>query len=473
MVISLVNLKERPVLNSMYIPTPTFPEPRSFDLTTLMFWIKRTPECIGVLNRLANDIVTGIYFTAIESLKKPGRPSEKQSQDKIDKANRFAKKENIKAKIKAGVIDWAATGDEYIWKGKITDNMIKESALKHYKDYGIELKEIDTKQFFDEDFSGISSIEIVPSTMAGILHDQTKITKYVQTDGTRPGILREFTPDEIIHGKFMEMDGRVYGYSPMEASYISIRTIDAIEDYGYNFFRNGAKLDRLWKYQGIPSADYWKKLQEDVKQYVSIKKAHGHLFIAGAEKVETETLNEITSEMEYRQLAIHSVGKIIFAFNMPADTASALLGKDIKQSAGGSDIEDAGYNRNIERAQEYQENLWNSQLWVPHFGVEMHFIRTFKQDQIRQIQYMGQALPVAEFFHRNKFPLKDEFYFELLQIDKSFLKEGTITWAPDEMAQPFQLPNKKVLKGQGSQKLQETKKNEQKPQQRNNPPTGV
>ncbi|KKK97590.1 hypothetical protein LCGC14_2651200, partial [marine sediment metagenome] len=41
------------------------------------------------------------------------------------------------------------------------------------------------------------------------------------------------------------------------------------------------------------------------------------------------------------------------------------------------------------------------------------------------------------------------------------------------MAQPFQLPNKKVLKGQGSQKLQETKKNEQKPQQRNNPPTGV
>ena len=260
----------------------------------------------------------------------------------------------------------------------------------------------------------------------------------------------------------------------MEAGYTAIRTINSIQDYGYTFFQNGAKLDRVWKYQGIPSADYWNKLQDDVKQYVSNKKAHGHLFIAGAEKVETETLNEITEEMEYRQLAIHSVGRIVFAFNMPADTASALLGKDIKQSAGGSDIEDAGYNRNIERAQEYQENLWNTQLWIPHFGVEMHFVRTFKQDQIRQIQYMAMATPVAEFVHRNKFPVKEEFYYNLLQIDKSYLKEGKIEWAPEEIAQPFSpASNKKVLKGQASQAGQETKKQEQKPQQRNNPPTGV
>ena len=63
----IVNLKERPVLNSMYIPSPTTPAPRSFDLNTLMYWIKKTPECIGIGKRISNDILTPFYFTPLES----------------------------------------------------------------------------------------------------------------------------------------------------------------------------------------------------------------------------------------------------------------------------------------------------------------------------------------------------------------------------------------------------------------------
>jgi hypothetical protein len=466
-----VNLKERPILNSMYIPSVTTPAPRSFDLTTLMYWIKRTPECIGILKRISNDIVTDVTFTAVEK-KAKGRPSQTYKPTVEDKANSFAVRNNYKRKLVALVIDWLATGDFYLWTGKITDRMVKETAIKHYKELGIEMKEIETKQFFDEDFNGISALEIVPSTMVRIKHDEFKVLKFHQRDRANPGVDREFNPDEIIHGKFIEIDGNVYGFSPMEAGYTTIRTINSIQDYNWYYFENGAKIDRVWKYMGTPSPDYWKKFKEDVAKYVSVKKAHGHLFVAGAEKIESEVLNEISEKMEHRDLAIHSVGKLAFAFNMAADTLSPILGKDIRQAAGSSDVEDAGYNRNIERAQEYLENLLNDQLWIPFFGVEMRFERTFRQDQIRKIQYMSMAVPVLEFSFRHELPVSDEFIFDLLQIPRKYRTKGKVKREIEQIGQPFQLPNKKTIKGEASQGLQESKKSQQKPQQANNPPLG-
>ncbi len=467
---SLVSYKERPVLNSMFLPNVTTPAPRSFDLNTLMYWIKKTPECIGILRRISNDIVTPVSFTPIESEKKLGRPPANQQQEKIDKAVHFKQDNQFHTKELASVIDWAATGDSYIYKSINQDNEVKEIASKYYKEFNLDLK-IETKEFLDEDYNGLSSIEIVPSTMTRIKHDQVKILKYVQKEkGVNQE--REFSPEEIIHFKYMDIDGSVYGYSPMESSYTAIRTVNSIQDYGWYYFENGAKIDRVWIYKGTPNKEYWDKFQENVAQYISNKKAHGHLFAAGAEDIKSEKLNEITEEMEYRQLAIHSVGRLAFSFNMPADMLSSILGKDIKPTAGSSDVEDAGYYRNIERAQEYRENLCNTQLWIPHFGVRMHYKRIFKQDQIRQIQYMGQTIPVIQFLQNNKFPLKDEYYYNLLQIDKSYLSPGKIEWAPDETALPF-TPPKKDDKGPKGQEYANQKKKQQEPQQRNKPPLGV
>ncbi len=465
---SLVSYKERPVLNSMFLPSVTTPAPRSFDLNTLMYWIKKTPECIGILRRISNDIVTPVSFTPIESEKKLGRPPANQQQEKIDKAVHFTQDNQFHTKELASVIDWAATGDNYIYKSINQDTeTIKETASKYYKEFNLDLK-IETKEFLDEDYNGLSSIEIVPSTMTRIKHDQFKILKYVQKEkGVNQE--REFSPEEIIHFKYMDIDGSVYGYSPMESSYTAIRTVNSIQDYGWYYFENGAKIDRVWIYKGTPNKEYWDKFQENVAQYISNKKAHGHLFAAGAEDIKSEKLNEITEEMEYRQLAIHSVGRLAFSFNMPADMLSSILGKDIKPTAGSSDVEDAGYYRNIERAQEYRENLWNTQLWIPHFGVRMHYQRIFKQDQIRQIQYMGQTIPVIQFLQNNKFPLKDEYYYNLLQIDKAYLSPGKIEWAPDEIPAPVQLPE---LKGPKREEYSKQKREQQKVQERNNPPLG-
>ncbi len=469
--LSLPELKERPVINSVFMPSKDMPEPRPFNLRTLLGWIKRTPECIGILKRIATDIVTDISFTAVEMPRTAGRPAKTINQSKEDKANEFAHKNLLKHKLLALVIDWAATGDFYLWKGRITDNQVKEIARKHYKELGLEIKEIDTKQFFDEDPNAINSVEIVPSSSMEIFHDHFKITEYKQWVRSRSGDKRTFSTKEIIHGKYMEIDGSLYGFSPIEASFVAIRTINAIQDYNFQYFENGAKIDRVWKFMGNPGPEYIEKFKEDIKQYISIKNAHGHLVLAGADKIESEALNEISEEMEYRKLAINSVGRLAFAFNMPADTLSPILGIDIKQAAGSSDVEDAGYNRNIENAQSYFEDLLNTQLFIPDFGVTIHFERRFRQDQIRQSQDRTQVVPFVEFLFRHKYPVTDEFIHKTFQIPREFLIEGKIKREVEPMAQPSVLSNKD-MKGPASQAEAQQKKNQQRPQQDTNPPIG-
>ena len=470
--LSLPEFKERPVINSTFMPTKEFGEPRHFNLHTLLWWIKRTPECIGILKRIATDIVTDISFTAVEKPKTAGRPAKKPQISKETKAESFSHRNLLKHKLLALVIDWAATGDFYLWMGRVSDKQVKEIAMNHYKDLGLEFKEIETKQFFDEDPNQITSVEIVPSSTMEIFHDNFKITEFKQRIKSMPGEKRRFSTKEIIHGKYMEIDGSVYGFSPVEASFVAIKTINSIQDYNFAYFVNGAKLDRVWKFMGNPGEEYIEKFKEDIKTYISVKNAHGHLVLAGADKIESETLNEVTEAMEYRQLAINAVGRLAFAFNMPADTLSPILGTDIKQAAGSSDVEDAGYNRNTERAQEYIEDLLNTQLFIPEFGVTIHFERKFRQDKIRQSQDRAMVVPFAEFLMKHEFPLKDEFFYEMFQIPREFLTEGEIKREVEDMVpKPFALPNK-AMKGQGAQANSEQKKKQAEPQQRNNPSTG-
>jgi hypothetical protein len=469
----LPSVKERPDLNSIYETSTHTPEPRSFNLDTLMYWVKRTPECIGILKRIATDIVTEISFVSTAE-QKTGRPSKKLKPAVEDKAYYFARQNNFRNKLIALVIDWLATGDLYMWKGKLSDKQTKEIVLNDYKEFGIELKEtdIDFKEFLDEDWNGISSIEIVPSSRVRIHHDKKKIINFIQRSKLSPNDNIVYNTDEIIHGKLMDIDGSVYGYSPMESCYPVIRTINSIQDYNYYYFENGAKIDRVWFFKGNVNPDSVEKHKQELKKYKHVANAHGDIVASGADDISTETLNELSEKMEFRDIMINAAGRLATSFNMSADTLNPILGKDIKVTTGSSDVEDAGYNRNIIAAQIYIENLFNSQLWLPEFQVEMRLERSFRQDQVRYAQYLGQITPSIEFFFKHEIPVSDEFFFDVLQIPRKYLQKGTIKREVEEMPKLPGLPNKTVMKGPASQANQAAKTAQQKPQARNNPPPG-
>jgi len=465
----LKETKERPVLNSSFIPSKTFGEPRSMNLDTLIYWVKRTPECIGILKRIATDIVTEMSFVSTAS-QLTGRPNKSLHQKVEDKAIAFWRINHGRQKLIAAVLDWLMTGDSYIWKGVISDAQIREVATRHLNDYGMEIdkSEIDINKFKDEDFNRTSAIEMVPSSMVTIEHDDHRILEYIQKSKTSPDNDIRWTPDKIIHAKFLEIDGKVYGYSPMESSFIAIKTINAIQDYNYNYFANKAKIDRAWLFMGNPSQDYLDKHEESLKEYKTVTHSHGDLIVAGADNIEVKDLNAISEEMEFRKTAINAVGRLAFAFNMPADILSSILGVDVKGTAMGSDLEDSGYNMNIIEAQKYWEGLLNTQLFN-EFKVECTLERKFRQDQIRQIQYQTTTVPFVEFLFKHEYPVTDEYIHSLLQIDRKYFTDGKIKREVEETI-PFKPPADS--KGQNQQKLSDTKKAQQKPQANIQPQVG-
>uniref|UniRef100_A0A6M3LGR9 Putative portal protein n=1 Tax=viral metagenome TaxID=1070528 RepID=A0A6M3LGR9_9ZZZZ len=432
-------------------------EIKDIDLDNLWFWIKRTPECVGILKRICTDIFTEIEFTPYDiEVRSSGRPKN-DGLLRVNRAKSFWRRNSGKQKMYNAGFDWLGTGDAYLWKGMVQDQ------LKEFVGLAVETKSTD---FYDEDYNSLNSIEVVPSSMTTIHHDDFKIISYIQKSKVNPSMKKTFFPDEILHAKLMDIDGSVYGFTPFISALYAIKTINAIQDYGYNYFANGAKLDYAFKFMGNVNPTYIDKVEEQIKQYTNVSNAHGSLILEGADKIEIEKLNDVSEEMEYRQLAIHCVGRLAFSFNMPADILSSILGVDIKGSAGSSDIENSGYNRNIIECQKYWEDLLNSQLFIPYFKVEGHFERTFKQDAIRDVQRMAQAAQVAEFFMRHKFPVVDDFYIEFMGIPKKFLTDGEI----DKDAQPVGMLSGAVPKG--NEQRSATKKSEQKPQQSNNKPIG-
>lgn len=458
--------KERPVLNSTFIPTITSGEPRSLNLDTLMYWVKSTPECIGIVKRIATDIVTKFDFIAIDSPNKSGRPKKNYDQLTEDKAYQFSRRNFFRQKLISGVMDWLITGDAYLWKGRLSEAQIKEILTKHYSDYNMDYKEFEHKQFFDEDWNGVNAVEIIPSSMVEIIHDHLKVIQYIQKSKTAPDRDRKFSPDEVIHAKFMELDGKVYGYSPMESSYTAIKTINAIQDYNYNYFANGVKLNRAWMFSGMINQSYLDAFQETIEKYQRTRYAQGDIIVAGGDKINVETLNQVSDEMQHRQLAINVVGRLAFAFNMPADILSSILGVDVKSTAIGSDIEDAGYNRNIEQSKQYWEDLLNTQLFNKEFKVNIKFDRQFLQDKIKLSQYQTQTVPFIEFLFKHKVPVTDEYIIDMLNIPREYRDSGKIK---REVELPTPIMNKPNPKGPQQQALSDAKKRQQEPQQNISP----
>lgn len=470
---TIVETKSKgPTLNAASTFSNSFGEPRSLPLDSLIYWIKRTPECVGVLKRIATDILSRISFRAVDS-KKPtvGRPKKGGDLNREDEAMNFWNVNNGISKFMAALIDWLATGDAYIWYSRLSDlpvKDLKEKANKVFGKLGILFSDDDMhivnnefKQFIDEDNSGMFAL--IPSSMTTIDHNDFKITAFVQKSKKNPQNMRRFNPNEVIHAKLMEIDGSVYGFSPMESSLYAIKTINAIQDYNYNYFANGAKIDRAWLISKSMSTETTDSLKEQLQQYKSVTNARSDIIIeTSAEDIKTVNLNEIGEEMEFRKLAINAVGRLAFAFNMPADILSAILGVDVKGTAMGSDIEDAGYNRNIIAAQQYWEFLWNSQLFIPYFNVEMRIERTFRQDFIRKAQQMTQFVSVAEFLMKHEFPLSDEFYMDLFQIPNEYREKGEIK---REVLELSPKPNQaNPAKGENQKKFSDSKAVQQKPQ---------
>jgi hypothetical protein len=385
-------------------------------------------------------------------------------------------------------MDWLITGVAFLWIGEDYEKFskkAKELAIKAYREYGIEVKESDfnVKQFVDESSEEFRQLVYAPSTTiyVKVNSEGTGVEMYRQIAYHKS---RYWTPNQVIHARFMELDGKVNGYTPMEASVPILKTLGLIKDYHGQFFDAGGTPDIIFNFEELGANDpMLLRYEQTIKEWAETKR-RGHLVIGA--KLNIEKVNEMNKDMEFRLLAIYYTGILAFAFGMPLEKFQMILGAEIKGSTGSSDLGNADYQRNISDMQDYWENLLNTQFWNEAFQVDMVLVRGFLQDQVRKLQVDAQKIPVIQglinlgAIKADRIP--DLINMNFPDIPRDWLEEDPqgvvmerqqIQMDMQNKGKLGQQPSNKVLKEQGSEAYSNEKKSQQNPQKNNNPPSGV
>src|SRR3990167_10524730 len=92
---------------------------------TVMDFVKRSPEALGIIRAIAMDIVTKLNFKSI-ALQGKGRPFKELHQNKEDESKEFAKRHQVKQTLMAEVMDMLITGELFNWIGDDFTEKVKE-----------------------------------------------------------------------------------------------------------------------------------------------------------------------------------------------------------------------------------------------------------------------------------------------------------------------------------------------------------
>lgn len=187
------------------------------------------------------------------------------------------------------------------------------------------------------------------------------------------------------------MKGKVYGFSPIQATLTEMNILGYLKDYAGTFFKTGGFPD--WMFilpKELAGSKNHKELIQMVQKYKGPQNKHGNLVFTG--EVEPTQLNKFDKDMEFRQLAVYLTGVLALSFNMPMSRVASIIGSEVRISTGADDLANEGYWNKIDEMQSYWERLLNTQLFKPYFDVEIKFDRGYKQNEVREVQRQAMAV---------------------------------------------------------------------------------
>lgn len=376
--------QNRPMFTS--IPTSTFTGSTtsrigsdSFDSKLFWTWFENRPEIIGTISIPITDII-GDRPTWT---KPNGEPLSKRQKIKAEK---YWRDNRGKETVKAWLYDAFMTGDSYLWKGKPTTKEIN-AAIKEViekKDLRItkfQMKELFSKTAQDEDLKKVKMFDYVAASTMRIIHDEFEIAGYEQNSN---GLISKFKPEDIIHYRFLTINGRVNGFTPIKALTAEILLLSLVKDNMLAFLENGGSPDKMFILpKEIANSKNHQYLVQELMRYKKIQNHHGNLVFTG--DITVEDLQGNPKDLEYKDLALYITSNIAFAFGIPSSRIPYLIGNAATQSGGGNSLAESGYWNKISDFQDSIEDLLNSQLFN-ELGWAIKFNRGYKQDEIKEIQ---------------------------------------------------------------------------------------
>lgn len=420
--------------------------------------IKRTPEMISVIHILITDILG----ERVQWLDTDGLPL---SLSKERKAKRWWRDNMGKDVLSSMLFDAFLTGDGYLWKGNPDDKEVKEAIQKTIKSLNIpisalQVKELYSKAIQDEAVKKTKKFDYVASSTMHIVHDSLEIYGYEQVVNT---MIAKFKPEDIIHYRYLSINGEVNGFSPAKALLLEILLLMAIKENMMAWMNNGGAPDKVFtlpkEFANSPNHQY---LIETLKKYKRVQNRHGNLVFTG--EIDIKDLQGSPKDMEFKELALYITSNLAFSWQIPVSRIPYLIGS---AAAGGDSggLGEAGYWNKISSVQDTLEDLLNSQLFEP-MGYNIKFNRKYKQDEIRDAQRdMMKADAISkyqEIFGKLGKQPNEKKILEIMGWNKEDIEDLDIDIESGGRINDSMLPNSEVNNEQDKNRRDNTKSNANK-----------
>ena len=367
-----------------------------------------SPEAIAPCDTIITDIVADGYTI---------KPIKEGDNAAVKKATEFLEANCFKTKIlPSQLLDELVTGDAYVYTAKLQSEQLKDAVKAIAKK--LPLKSKDTKKIreymyysiADEDIYKTKQMINVASSTVTIAHDiHGNVTKYVQKVGKNEAF---FSPKEIIHHKYLDLNGRVYGFCPLKAILPELTMLADIKDAAGNAFSNGGYPSRIFNLEEeVPNSPNVKFLQDQLTQLRENVLEHANLITTG--KVKLDTFETINATMQYREL-MEQMTRIVYTMwgVPPAKMGQAGEGG----GAYDSGLATEGYYRRIAHQQDKTYSTYNSQIMIPEFRVELIPRKAYLQDEMKETQMTKQKHDIAQQAWKNNF-VNEEWIKGYLGLD--------------------------------------------------------
>lgn len=408
-----------------------------FDKEILFDYFMQNPEVINPVSTIVTDIISDGYYVRSEK-GTDVTDARKQKVETFCKRNRFT---TLQESL---LFDALITGDAYCvvqdevdldFKQKVSDAVSKVRGVRNSQ-FVVDR----VMQSLDEDKPSQNTLVHLPSSTVTIKHKPNgDVQEYIQKVGKKKKV---FKPREVIHFKFMPINGRVYGFSPLSSMISELSLIMSIKDYSGYFFSNAGYPNYIFTLPNEhPDSPNVRALKLQLRKFKNMKHKHRDLVFTG--EIDATPIGKFDKDMEFQELIGKMTDICVSAWGVPPakrGTTSETSG------AYDSGLATEGYYRRVSHYQMWFYETFNHQFFEKVFGVNLIPKKAYLQDEVRETQTLKQKSDICE--QLLKLGLVNEKYcYELLDIPEMFREDPKKKML--EMQQTGQLnqnlqPNKNV-----------------------------
>jgi len=350
-------------------------------------WLS-SPEAISPCETIVTDIISdGFTIKPITS-----GSSGKQL---VARAQEFLDKNQFKTRVQPALLyDRLVTGDAYLYKPRLTEGEVRSAIRKKVNNLPVNNKKVAENYLYysmvDEDTYKTKELISIASSTIRIKHDEFgNVISYEQRVGSNSA---SFTTDEIIHWKYMHINGRMYSFCPLKALIPELTLIAAIKDTAGMSFDNGGVPNYIFNLpEETPDSRNVNFLQQQLKLFKDMASTNHSLVTTG--EVNVEVIQNLMKDMQFRDLLEQMTRIVYTTWGVPPSKMGQAGGGDGAYDTG---LATEGYYRRISNQQDQFYTPLNTQLMMPEFGVQLIPNKSYLQDELRETQMLKQKFDIAQ-----------------------------------------------------------------------------